>query len=69
MDIIVYVVGFVFGYEFDGNYVDVIICEGFCIVYDISFYSFVVFVKVVCGMLYEGSLLFIFSYLGVEWVL
>lgn len=70
LDIIVYFVGFVLGDQFDGDFIVVIICEGFCIVYDISVYSFIVLVKVGWEMMKgcNGSLL-IFFYLGVEWIM
>lgn len=65
----VYFIGFVFGDQLDGDYVNVVICEGFKIVYDISFYSFVVMVKVCCFMLNLGFVLLIFFYFGVECVI
>lgn len=53
----------------DGDYVNVVIREGFKIVYDISFYSFVVMVKVCRFMLNSGFVLLIFFYFGVERVI
>lgn len=65
----VYLIGFVLVDQLDGDYVDVVICDGFKIVYDISVYSFVVMVKVCCGMLNLGLVLLMFFYLGVECVI
>lgn len=65
----VYFIGFVPGDQLDGDYVNAVICEGFKIVHDISFYSFVAMVKVCCFMLNSGSVLLILSYLGVERVI
>ncbi|RUT65945.1 enoyl-[acyl-carrier-protein] reductase [Morganella morganii] len=62
----VHSIGFAPADQLDGDYVDAVTREGFCIAHDISAYSFVAMAKACRSMLNPNSALLTLSYLGAE---
>ncbi len=62
----VHSIGYAPGNELQGDYVNAVTREGFCIAHDISSYSFVAMAKACRSMLMPGSALLTLSYLGAE---